>query len=196
MTCLMAPPFSSLHRPLLPSCPCACPLNLDAACITPPSFVCTSVIAGCLCKKTLGTGGGGLVHIVWNELGPDATRHTINNTQFTVNYWLLHVSQIWCAFPCRQAGGGPRQTGQCWFHGRCLPRGCIVCAAGGIAGTPVSQPSSGHSAASACPAKQCCCSCPTAPACSTACRSASVTPWQIWLLVLRLPGSLTRLRTM
>jgi hypothetical protein len=31
------------------------------------------------------------VHIVWNELGPDATRYTINNTQFTVNHWLLQV---------------------------------------------------------------------------------------------------------
>ncbi|KAF6257604.1 hypothetical protein COO60DRAFT_1622218 [Scenedesmus sp. NREL 46B-D3] len=47
------------------------------------------LIHGCLCKKTLGTGAAGLVHIVMNELGPDATRYTINNTQFTVNHWLL-----------------------------------------------------------------------------------------------------------
>lgn len=46
---------------------------------------------GCLCKKTLGTAGGGLVHTVWNELGPDVTRYTINNIQFTVNHWLLQV---------------------------------------------------------------------------------------------------------
>jgi DNA-directed RNA polymerase II subunit RPB1 len=50
-----------------------------------------SVPPGCLCKKTLGTAGGGLVHTVWNELGPDVTRYTINNIQFTVNYWLLQV---------------------------------------------------------------------------------------------------------
>jgi hypothetical protein len=50
--------------------------------------------AGCLCKKTLGTGAAGLVHVVWNELGPDATRYTINNTQFTVNHWLLQVRQL------------------------------------------------------------------------------------------------------
>lgn len=49
------------------------------------------VRTGCLCKKTLGTAGGGLVHTVWNELGPDVTRYTINNIQFTVNYWLLQV---------------------------------------------------------------------------------------------------------
>jgi hypothetical protein len=48
-------------------------------------------VAGCLCKKTLGTAGGGLVHTVWNELGPDVTRYTINNIQFTVNHWLLQV---------------------------------------------------------------------------------------------------------
>ncbi|WIA28234.1 hypothetical protein OEZ86_010790 [Tetradesmus obliquus] len=48
-----------------------------------------TLIHGCLCKKTLGTGAAGLVHIVWNELGPDATRYTINNTQYTVNHWLL-----------------------------------------------------------------------------------------------------------
>jgi hypothetical protein len=45
-----------------------------------------------LCKKTLGTGDGGLMHITWLEEGPDATRKLINNTQYTVNHWLLHVS--------------------------------------------------------------------------------------------------------
>lgn len=54
------------------------------------------LLAGCLCKKTLGTAGGGLVHTVWNELGPDVTRMTINNIQFTVNHWLLQVSCIGC----------------------------------------------------------------------------------------------------
>jgi hypothetical protein len=56
-------------------------------------FCCCRILqwTGCLCKKTLGTGAAGLVHIVWNELGPDATRYTINNTQFTVNHWLLQV---------------------------------------------------------------------------------------------------------
>jgi hypothetical protein len=36
--------------------------------------------------------------VVWNELGPDATRYTINNTQFTVNHWLLQVllRLLWC----------------------------------------------------------------------------------------------------
>lgn len=58
--------------------------------------VCFVVSTGCLCKKTLGTAGSGLVHIVWNELGPDATRKTINNIQFTVNHWLLQVGGAGC----------------------------------------------------------------------------------------------------
>ena len=39
------------------------------------------LVAGTLCKKTLGAAGGGLVHITWMEHGPDATRRLINNTQ-------------------------------------------------------------------------------------------------------------------
>jgi DNA-directed RNA polymerase II subunit RPB1 len=48
------------------------------------------LVTGSLCKKTLGTSGGGLVHTTWIELGPDGARRLINNTQFTVNHWLLH----------------------------------------------------------------------------------------------------------
>jgi hypothetical protein len=62
-----------------PWCACAAARN------RPPNHA----PAGCLCKKTLGTAGGGLVHMVWMELGPDVTRSTINNIQFTVNHWLL-----------------------------------------------------------------------------------------------------------
>jgi hypothetical protein len=67
---------SRTWRVLLPSC---CPAHSHT---------------GCLCKKTLGTAGGGLVHTVWNELGPDVTRYTINNIQFTVNHWLLQVGVL------------------------------------------------------------------------------------------------------
>lgn len=31
------------------------------------------------------------MHTTWIELGPDYTRCMINNIQFTVNHWLLHV---------------------------------------------------------------------------------------------------------
>ncbi len=58
---------------------------------TPPNqSINRQLITGSVCKKTLGTSGGGLVHTTWIELGPDAARRLINNTQFTVNHWLLH----------------------------------------------------------------------------------------------------------
>lgn len=48
------------------------------------------VLTGTLCKKILGPAAGGLVHVIWMEHGPDACRLFINNTQLTVNHWLLH----------------------------------------------------------------------------------------------------------
>jgi DNA-directed RNA polymerase II subunit RPB1 len=48
------------------------------------------LLTGVLCKKSLGTTGGGLVHVTWMEHGPDQTRRLINNCQLTVNHWLLH----------------------------------------------------------------------------------------------------------
>uniref|UniRef100_A0A7S0YI02 DNA-directed RNA polymerase subunit n=1 Tax=Polytomella parva TaxID=51329 RepID=A0A7S0YI02_9CHLO len=47
------------------------------------------LITGAMCKKTVGNGAGGLVHVIWIEHGPDSCRQFINNTQKTVNYWLL-----------------------------------------------------------------------------------------------------------
>jgi len=51
-----------------------------------------NLLTGALCKKALGGAGGGLVHIIWAEHGSDATRRFLNNTQLTVNHWLLHQS--------------------------------------------------------------------------------------------------------
>lgn len=59
-------------------------LNDGAVCIQRGELV-----TGILCKKTLGTTGGGLVHTIWLENGPDETRKFINNSQYTVNHWLL-----------------------------------------------------------------------------------------------------------
>jgi DNA-directed RNA polymerase II subunit RPB1 len=47
------------------------------------------LLCGILCKKTLGTGQGGLVHVIQNEYGPDATRAFLDQTQAIVNFWLL-----------------------------------------------------------------------------------------------------------
>eukprot|EP00897_Mesotaenium_endlicherianum_P002261 jgi/Mesen1/2062/ME000150S01157 len=47
------------------------------------------VLAGILCKKSMGTSGGSLVHTIWEEVGPDAARKFLGHTQWLVNYWLL-----------------------------------------------------------------------------------------------------------
>ena len=48
-----------------------------------------TVLAGTLCKRTLGAAAGGLVHVIWMEFGPEAARAFLSQVQFTVNYWLL-----------------------------------------------------------------------------------------------------------
>ncbi|KAL9241357.1 hypothetical protein vseg_015478 [Gypsophila vaccaria] len=47
------------------------------------------LLAGTLCKKTLGTSSGSLIHVIWEEVGPDAARKFLGHTQWLVNYWLL-----------------------------------------------------------------------------------------------------------
>ena len=48
------------------------------------------LITGILCKKTMGSGGGGLIHVTWEEWGPTAARDLVSQVQWLVNYWLLH----------------------------------------------------------------------------------------------------------
>ncbi|WVZ51464.1 hypothetical protein U9M48_002610 [Paspalum notatum var. saurae] len=47
------------------------------------------LLSGILCKKTLGTGSGSLIHVIWEDVGPDAARKFLGHTQWLVNYWLL-----------------------------------------------------------------------------------------------------------
>ncbi|CAD6341703.1 unnamed protein product [Miscanthus lutarioriparius] len=47
------------------------------------------LLSGTLCKKSLGTGTGSLIHVIWEEVGPDAARKFLGHTQWLVNYWLL-----------------------------------------------------------------------------------------------------------
>lgn len=44
---------------------------------------------GILCKKSLGTSAGSLVHISYLEMGHDITRLFYSNIQTVVNNWLL-----------------------------------------------------------------------------------------------------------
>ncbi|RZR76520.1 hypothetical protein BHM03_00001334 [Ensete ventricosum] len=47
------------------------------------------LLSGTLCRKTLGTSAGSLIHVIWEEVGPDATRKFLGHTQWLVNHWLL-----------------------------------------------------------------------------------------------------------
>lgn len=49
-----------------------------------------SLVMGTLCKKSLGTSGGSLIHIIWLEHGPEAARAFLSQYQYLTNYWLLH----------------------------------------------------------------------------------------------------------
>lgn len=44
---------------------------------------------GILCKKSLGTSAGSLVHISYLEMGHDTTRLFYSNIQTVINNWLL-----------------------------------------------------------------------------------------------------------
>ncbi|MCJ1311030.1 DNA-directed RNA polymerase II subunit rpb1 [Agyrium rufum] len=49
-----------------------------------------SVMFGLLNKKAVGAASGGIIHIIYNELGPEAALAFFNGCQTVVNYWLLH----------------------------------------------------------------------------------------------------------
>merc|ERR1719313_2762698 len=50
------------------------------------------LLTGTLCKRTLGSSAGSLIHIIWMDHGPDAARAFLHQTQTLVNYWLLQHS--------------------------------------------------------------------------------------------------------
>ncbi|KAJ3088162.1 DNA-directed RNA polymerase II subunit rpb1 [Quaeritorhiza haematococci] len=47
------------------------------------------LLCGILCKRTVGSSGGGIIHVVMNEHGPDVAKNFFNGTQRVVNNWLL-----------------------------------------------------------------------------------------------------------
>ncbi|EGS19223.1 uncharacterized protein CTHT_0058480 [Thermochaetoides thermophila DSM 1495] len=48
------------------------------------------IMYGLLSKKSVGASGGGIVHLCYNELGPQGAMDFLNGCQRVVNYWLLH----------------------------------------------------------------------------------------------------------
>ena len=45
---------------------------------------------GLLNKKIVGASSGGVIHIIYNEMGPEVAMDFFNGAQTVVNYWLLH----------------------------------------------------------------------------------------------------------
>eukprot|EP01134_Creolimax_fragrantissima_P005297 CFRG5297T1 len=47
------------------------------------------LVSGLICKKTIGSSGGGLIHVMFMEHGPEKTRHFFDSIQHCINQWLL-----------------------------------------------------------------------------------------------------------
>jgi len=47
------------------------------------------LLSGILCKKSLGTSSGGVVHKIWTEGSPEDACDFISNVQFVCNEWLM-----------------------------------------------------------------------------------------------------------
>ncbi|KAJ3578974.1 hypothetical protein NPX13_g1594 [Xylaria arbuscula] len=48
------------------------------------------LLFGLLTKKNVGAASGGIIHLCYNELGPDGAMAFLNGCQRVINYWLLH----------------------------------------------------------------------------------------------------------
>jgi hypothetical protein len=59
------------------------------------------VLAGTLCKKTLGAAPGGLVHVTWMEYGPEAARAVLSQARGGTALSCLPVTQWAPVRPCQ-----------------------------------------------------------------------------------------------
>jgi len=48
------------------------------------------LVCGQMTKANVGASGGGLVHLIWKDFGPNATRDWMSHTQNVVNNWLIN----------------------------------------------------------------------------------------------------------
>ncbi|SBS84689.1 DNA-directed RNA polymerase II subunit RPB1, putative [Plasmodium malariae] len=49
------------------------------------------LLSGIICKRTVGSSSGSLIHILWHEMGPDKTKDFISALQKVMNNWLEYV---------------------------------------------------------------------------------------------------------
>ena len=56
------------------------------------------VLAGVICKRSVGSSAGSLIHVIWLEHGPERARDFFGGVQKVVNFWLLHQGfSVGCA---------------------------------------------------------------------------------------------------
>jgi DNA-directed RNA polymerase II subunit RPB1 len=48
------------------------------------------LVMGIVCKNTVGNSKGSLVHVIFNERGPEEARNFLDSVQAVVNYWLMN----------------------------------------------------------------------------------------------------------
>ncbi|CRG99773.1 DNA-directed RNA polymerase II subunit RPB1, putative [Plasmodium relictum] len=49
------------------------------------------LLSGIICKRTVGSSSGSLIHILWHEMGPDKTKDFISALQKVTNNWLEYI---------------------------------------------------------------------------------------------------------
>ncbi|KNA00007.1 DNA-directed RNA polymerase II largest subunit [Plasmodium vivax North Korean] len=49
------------------------------------------LLCGIICKRTVGSSSGSLIHILWHEMGPDKTKDFISALQKVTNNWLEYI---------------------------------------------------------------------------------------------------------
>ena len=49
------------------------------------------LLSGIMKKSSVGSASGGLIHIVWKDLGPFACSDILSNIQLVVNNWLVNT---------------------------------------------------------------------------------------------------------
>jgi DNA-directed RNA polymerase II subunit RPB1 len=62
-----------------------CPLTDDGLLVQAGEL-----LFGLLTKKNVGAASGGIIHLCYNELGPEGAMAFLNGCQRVINYWLLH----------------------------------------------------------------------------------------------------------
>ncbi len=62
-----------------------CPINDDGLMVSGGELM-----YGLFSKKSVGAASGGVIHIIFNEKGPEAATNFFNGAQTVVNHWLLH----------------------------------------------------------------------------------------------------------